>query len=111
MELDEILLDAEERMEDAVNALKSKLNMVRTGRANPAVFEAIEIEAYGAKVPLVQLAQIGVPEARLIVVKPFDPSTINDIEKGILASNVGITPQSDGQFIRLAIPGLTEERR
>ena len=111
MDVDEILLETESKMDDAVAALKKKLNLVRTGRANPALVENLEVEAYGTRVPLKQMAQIGVPEARLIMIKPFDPSTLGNIEKTILAANVGITPNNDGQFIRLAIPGLTEERR
>ncbi|MFC1582951.1 ribosome recycling factor [Planctomycetota bacterium] len=111
MDADEILLDAESKMDDAVTALKTKLNLVRTGRANPALVENLEVEAYGTRVPLKQIAQIGVPEARLIMIKPFDPSTLGNIEKAVLAGNIGITPNNDGQFIRLAIPGLTEERR
>lgn len=111
MDVDEILLDAESKMDDALSVLEQKLNLVRTGRANPALVENIEIEAYGDKVRLNQVAQIGIPEARLIVIKPFDPSIINNIEKGIQAANIGISPQNDGQFIRLSVPGLTEERR
>jgi ribosome recycling factor len=111
MDVDEILLEAESKMDDAVTALDKKLIMIRTGRANPGLVESIDIEAYGSTIKLQQVAQIGVPEARLIVIKPFDPSVIGDIEKGILASNIGITPQNDGQFIRLSIPGLTEDRR
>ena len=111
MDVDEILLEAESKMDDGLSALEQKLNLVRTGRANPALVEHLEIEAYGDKVRLNQIAQIGIPEARLIVIKPFDPSIINDVEKGILASNIGLTPQNDGQFIRLSIPGLTEDRR
>lgn len=111
MDADEILLEAESKMDDAVAALKKKLQIIRTGRANPALVENIEVNAYDTAVPLMQLAQIGIPEARLIVIKPYDPSTLKDIEKAILASNLGLTPQSDGQFIRLTIPGLTQERR
>jgi len=111
MDIDEVLLDAESKMDDGVSVLEQKLKLVRTGRANPALVEHLEIQAYGDTVRLNQVAQIGIPEARLIVVKPFDPSIINDIEKGIQASNIGLTPQNDGQFIRLPVPGLTEERR
>ncbi|MFH1707024.1 MAG: ribosome recycling factor [Planctomycetota bacterium] len=111
MDIDEILLEAESQLDEAVTGLQHKLGLVRTGRANPALFENIEVEAYGGRVPLIKLGQIGVPEARLVVIKPFDPHVLGAIEKAILAANMGITPQNDGHFIRLAIPGLNEERR
>ncbi len=111
MDVDEVLLETESAFDDAVSALKSKLSKIRTGRANPSLVEGISVEVYGTHVPLKQLAQVGIPEARLIVIKAFDPNTIKDIEKALLASNIGITPQSDGQFIRLSVPGLTQERR
>ena len=111
-DLDGVLLYNPARLiRPLMTALKKKLARVRTGRANPAVLEDLKVDAYGAQVPLRQIAQIGIPEARLMVVKPFDPSVINNIEKAILASDIGITPQNDGQFIRLSVPGLTEDRR
>jgi len=111
MDVDELLLETEGKMEDAISALQQKLRVIRTGRANPAMVEHIEVEAYGDRMRLNQLAQIAVPEARLIMIKPFDPSIIDEIEKGILAANIGLTPQNDGRFIRLVVPSLTEERR
>jgi ribosome recycling factor len=111
MSSEEILFEAEESMEKAVDHLRMELRGIRTGRANPGLVENIRVDYYGSPTPLKQVANIGVPEPAMLVIKPFDPSSTSDIEKAILASNIGITPNSDGKVIRLAIPPLSEERR
>lgn len=108
---DTILLDAEERMEKAVDALHHEFSTVRTGRASSSVLERIKADYYGMPTPITQMASVSTPEARLLVIKPFDKSIIKTIEKAILESDLGITPQNDGQVIRIAFPQLTEERR
>lgn len=108
---DEILLEAEERMENAVNAFSRDLASVRTGRASTALVEHLPIDAYGSKMQLIQLANLAAPEAQLITVTPFDRAAHDAIMRGIQASDLGITPQSDGRMIRLPIPPLSEERR
>lgn len=107
----EILQDARERMDKTIDALKSDLRIIRTGRASPALVEGIAVEYYGMPTPLIQLAGVTVPEPRLLVIRPWDRSTISMIEKAILKSDLGLNPSNDGQVIRLAIPALTEERR
>ena len=109
--IDEILLDVEERMEKAVNALRSDLLAIRTGRASPALVERLTVECYGSVLPLNQVATIAVPEPRLLTIRPWDGSIIGDIEKAILKSDLGLTPANDGKIIRLPIPPLTDERR
>ncbi len=111
MSVEEILLDVEERMEKAIEVLKHQLAGIRTGRANPGLVDGLKVEAYGASSPLKSLATIGAPEPAQIVIRPFDPSTIKDIEKAILASDLGMTPQNDGKVIRLNIPALSTEQR
>ncbi len=111
MDYDEILLDTEERMEKALEVLHSELRSMRTGRAHPGLVELIKVDYYGTPTPLKQLSNISAPEADLLVVKPFDPSSLGDIEKGILKSDVGITPMNDSKVLRLRIPPLSEERR
>lgn len=111
MSADEILLDAEERMEKAVDVLKSSLAGIRTGRANPGLVDSLRVEAYGSQSPLKQLASVGAPEPTQIVIRPYDPGTIKDIEKAIIASDLGLAPQSDGRVIRLNIPALSGEVR
>jgi ribosome recycling factor len=113
MPLDEIEFEGEDAMEKALTFLKTELRGVRTGRASPALVEHLKIEvpSYGSTMELRELATIAAPEASLLVVKPFDPSTIKDIERGIQNSHVGITPQGDGKVIRLPIPPLSGERR
>jgi ribosome recycling factor len=111
MSADDILLDAEERMEKAVNVLKSSLSGIRTGRANPGLVDSLRVEAYGSPTPIKQLASVGAPEPTQIVIRPYDPSTIKDIEKAIIASDLGMNPQNDGKFIRLNVPPLTTETR
>src|SRR6187200_2031164 len=111
MGTDEILLDAEEKMEGAVTHLGQELRGLRSGRASPALVDGLRVDYYGAMTPLGQMAQIGTPEPRLIVIKPFDASSIPNVEKAIRTSNLGLNPQSDGKVIRLVIPPLSEERR
>ena len=111
MTSDEILLDAEERMEKAVRKLKSDLAGIRTGRANPGLVDSLRVEVYGSPTPLKQIASVGAPEPNQIVIRPYDPNTIKDIEKAILASDLGFTPQSDGRVIRLNVPPLSTEVR
>ena len=107
----EILKDAETRMKSALLALEEDLTGIRTGRATPALIEKLPIDYYGMPTPLMQLASISVPEARSLLIKPFDPSTLRTIERSILASDLGLTPNNDGKVIRLNLPPLTEERR
>ena len=107
----EALADAEERMKGAITALEQNLATIRTGRASPALVERLMVEYYGTPTPLQQLATISAPEPRLLTIKPFDPSSLKDIERSILASDLGLTPNNDGKLIRLNIPPLTEERR
>jgi ribosome recycling factor len=105
------LIDAENRMKHTLKALEENLVTLRTGRASPALVEKLLVEYYGVPTPLIQLATISVPEPRLLAIKPFDLSSVKSIEKGILASDLGLTPSNDGKIIRLSIPPLNEERR
>ncbi|HIG06390.1 MAG TPA: ribosome recycling factor [Planctomycetes bacterium] len=109
--VEEVILDAEERMTKALDHLREEMRGMRTGRAHPGLVESIRIDYYGTATPLKQLANISVPEPDQLVIKPFDVSAMSDIEKGILSSDLGITPQNDGKLIRLRIPPLSEERR
>lgn len=109
--IDDALLDATERMEKALEALRRDLATIRTGRASPALVEHLKVDYYGNPTPLNQLATISTPEARLIVIQPWDRGSIGAVEKAILRSDIGLNPASDGTVIRLAIPQLTEERR
>ncbi|WP_116200029.1 ribosome recycling factor [Amycolatopsis circi] len=109
--IDETLLDAEEKMEKAVSVAKEDLTSVRTGRANPSMFSRIVVEYYGAPTPLNQLASVNVPEARMALIKPYDQTQLNAIEKAIRESDLGVNPSNDGNVIRIVIPQLTEERR
>lgn len=111
MDMDDILLDAEERMEKAVSVFTDELKGMRAGTANPGLVENVRVNYYGSETPLKQLANIGVPDPTLIVIKPYDPSSIEDVVKAIQKSDLGINPQSDGKVIRLVVPGLSEERR
>lgn len=111
MSADEILLDVEERMEKAVDKLKHDLAGIRTGRANPGLVDSLRVDAYGSPTPIKQLASIGAPEPTQIVIRPFDPGTLKDIEKAILASGLGLTPMNDGKLIRLNVPPLSTETR
>jgi len=105
------LKDAEHRMQGAIRALEEDLAGIRTGRASPALVERLEVDYYGSPTPLMQLASIGVPEPRQLLIKPFDPSTLRAIERAIQVSDLGLTPNNDGKNIRLILPPLTEERR
>ena len=111
MNADEILLDSEERMEKAVAKLKDDLTGIRTGRANPGLVDSLRVEVYGSQSPLKQIASVSAPEPQQIVIRPFDPSTIKDIEKAIIASDLGLAPQSDGKLVRLNIPALSGDVR
>ena len=100
-----------ERMEKTINVFSEKLSEVRAGRANPAILNRVKIDYYGTPTPINQVAGISVPEARMILIQPWDASILKDIEKAILASDIGINPNNDGKVIRLAFPELNEERR
>ncbi len=108
---DDILKEAEEKMKKAIDVMEERFLNVRAGRANPRILDKVEVEYYGVLTPLIQLATISVPEARKIVVKPFDRNSINAIEKAIFEANLGLTPNNNGETIMLIIPELTEERR
>ena len=103
--------ELEERMQKSVNVFEQNLSEVRAGRANPAILNKISVEYYGVTTPINQVAGISVPEARMIVIQPWDASILKEIEKAILASDIGINPNNDGKIIRLNFPELTEERR
>lgn len=103
--------NAEERMDKAIAALKRDLASLRAGRANPALLDRVQVEYYGSMTPVNQLANISTPDARTLVIQPWDKSSISAIEKAILKSELGLTPANDGSVIRLVIPALTEERR
>jgi ribosome recycling factor len=111
MTAEEILFEAEVAMEKSVDYMVHEFSSVRTGKASPALVENVDVEAYGSAMKLKQLALITTPEARLLVVQPFDASTVRDIEKALKESKIGITPAVDGKIIRLPIPELSEERR
>ncbi len=111
MPSDDILLDAEERMEKAVEVFRHALQGIRTGRANPGLVDTLRVEVYGSPTPIKALANVGAPEPNQIVVRPFDPSTLKDIEKAIQASGLGFNPQSDGRVIRIIIPALSADVR
>ena len=110
-QIEERLVDAEIRMEKSVDALHKELSSIRTGRASPSLVERMQVEAYGVPTPLQTLAGISTPEARLLVIRPYDRTSIPAIEKAIQRSDLGLTPSNDGQLIRIVIPQLTEERR
>ena len=109
--IEELLQDARERMSKSVESTRHEFGSVRTGRATPALLDRVSVDYYGAATPLRQLATISAPEARLLSIQPYDKGSIKAIEKAILESEVGLTPNNDGNLIRLAIPELTEERR
>jgi len=109
--LKETYKEAETRMQGAIQALEEELAGIRTGRAHPALVEKLPVEYYGMPTPLVQLASISVPEPRSLLIRPFDISTLRAVERSILASDLGLTPNNDGKSIRLNLPPLTEERR
>jgi len=109
--IDELLADADERMRKSVDATNGEFSSVRTGRASPALLDRVHVDYYGSSTPLKQLATINAAEAQMLTVQPFDKSTLKAIEKGITEANLGLTPNNDGNIIRLVIPQLTEERR
>mgnify|MGYP003295562283 CR=1 FL=1 len=111
MDSEMIMLDLNENMDKAIESLEKRFATVRAGRANPSSLDGIMVEYYGSMTPLKQLATISVPEARQLLIKPFDKSCLKGIEKAILASNLGYNPGNDGETIRIVIPELTEERR
>jgi ribosome recycling factor len=109
--VNDVLREAEAKMKKSADALRHHLGAVRTGRASPALVENLQVEAYGSAMPLNQLANIQVPDARMITIQPYDGGTLRAIEKAIQNSDLGINPTNDGRLIRLAIPPLTEDRR
>jgi len=109
--LEEISKTAGEKMDQSIVFLQKELSTIRTGRASPAVLDGVQVDYYGTPTPVNQLASVSVPESRLIVVQPWDPSALGEIEKAILRANLGLTPTNDGKVIRIAVPALTEERR
>jgi ribosome recycling factor len=111
MTSDEILFDAEERMEKAVAVLRDELRGLRTGRATPALVDSLRVEYYGSPTPLKQLAQISTPEPQQIIIRPFDPGCLKDVEKAIRASDLGMSPNNDGKMIRLSVPPMSGEQR
>lgn len=111
MPADDILLEAEEKMEKAVEVLREELRGIRTGRATPGLVEGVRADYYGSPTPLKQMANISCPDPRMIVIKPYDASQTGEIEKALLKANLGMTPNSDGKIIRLQVPDLSEERR
>ena len=111
MSVEDILLDAEERMDKALNHLKSNLAGIRTGRAAPGLLDSVKVTVYGSQTPLKQLASVGAPEPQQLVIRPFDPSVIKDIEKASVASELGLNPQNEGRIIRINIPPLSTDTR
>ena len=111
MGADDIILDAEMRMEKAIDVLKGNLAGIRTGRASPGLVDSLRVEAYGSPTPIKQIASVGAPEPTQIVIRPYDPGTLKDIEKAIIAGDLGFTPQNDGRLIRINIPPLSTEVR
>ncbi|MGI9474879.1 MAG: ribosome recycling factor [Rubripirellula sp.] len=111
MSADEVLMDTEERMEKAISHLGDSLSGIRTGRATPGLVDSIRVEVYGSMQPLKQLASIGTPEPQQIVIRPYDASTIKEIEKAIVAGALGLNPPNDGRMIRLNVPALSTEVR
>src|ERR1700761_5348646 len=109
--IDELLADAGERMAKSVDAMRHEFSSVRTGRATPALLDRISVDYYGAVTPLKQLATISAPEARMLTVQPYDKTSIKAIERAIMESDLGLTPNNDGSMIRLIVPELTEDRR
>ncbi len=109
--IEDFLADAKRRMDKSIEATHQEFNSIRTGRASPALLDRITIDYYGTPTPLKSLASISAPEARLLVVQPFDPGAIKNIERAVQESDLGLTPSNDGKVVRLPIPALTEERR
>ena len=111
MDYEEILLECETRMEETISVLDKKFINVRAGRANPNILDGIKVDYYGIETSIKQLANISIPEARQLAIKPFDKSILGDIEKAIFEANIGLTPNNNGESIFLVIPSLTEDRR
>ena len=111
MSADDILLDVEDRMEKAISVLKNSLAGIRTGRANPGLVDSLRVDVYGSPTPIKQLASVGAPEPTQVVIRPYDPGIIKDIEKAIVSSDLGFNPQNDGRLIRINIPPLSGEVR
>jgi ribosome recycling factor len=111
MSVEEILLDVEDRMEKALAKLKGDLAGIRTGRANPGLVDSLRVEVYGSPTPIKAIASVGAPEPTQIVIRPFDPGTLKDIEKAVQASGLGLNPQNDGRLIRINVPPLSTEVR
>jgi ribosome recycling factor len=111
MSVDEILFNVEERMEKALAKLKGDLAGIRTGRANPGLVDSLRVEVYGSPTPIKAIASVGAPEPTQIVIRPFDPGTLKDIEKAVQASGLGLNPQNDGRLIRISVPPLSTEVR
>ena len=109
--IDEALFDAEEKMDKALSRAKDDMGSIRTGRANPSMFNRVVIDYYGSPTPITQVASIATPEARLVVIKPYEQSSLGDIETAIRNSDLGVNPTNDGHIIRVSIPQLTEDRR
>ena len=109
--IEDFLADAKRRMDKSIEATHHEFNSIRTGRASPALLDRITIDYYGTPTPLKSLASISAPEPRLLVVQPFDPGAIKNIERAVQESDLGLTPSNDGKVVRLPIPALTEERR
>lgn len=109
--IEDVLKDAKERMDKALEVLRQDLRTIRTGRASPALVERIMVDYYGVPTPLMQIAAISVPEAQMLLIRPYSPTDLQAIERAIAASDLGLTPNNDGQQIRLVFPALTEERR
>lgn len=109
--METILLNTEDKMENAITSLETRFTNVRAGRANPNMLDGITVDYYGTKTPLRQLANISIPEARQLMIKPFDKSILGDIEKAIFEANIGLTPNNNGECIFLVVPALTEDRR
>jgi ribosome recycling factor len=109
--IDDVIKETKDRMNKAIDALREDLMVIRTGRASPALIERLPVEYYGSLTPLNQLATISAPEPRLLTIRPWDASALSSIEKAILKSDLGLTPNNDGKLIRLVVPRLTEERR
>jgi len=107
----DLLKDCESHIQKSIHVLHEDLGTIRTGRANPGLLEKLQIEYYGSPTPLMQLASVSVPEPRQLLIKPYDKTTLKAIEKAILASDLGLTPNNDGQVVRLNLPPLTEDRR
>lgn len=111
MTRDEILLDSEERMTKAIDVLKNALTGIRTGRANPGLVDSVRVDVYGSPTPIKQIATVGAPEPQQILIRPYDASVIKEIEKAIVASDLGYNPQSDGKVVRINIPALSTDIR